>query len=225
MCYYWKVTRSLVSYDLSPYQHQKIPELKGHQIIGELRLPETKKRKLVKIERSPDHWWVTTLSVKDAYWAEDWKVTRSLVSYDLLLNSLTQCVSLKGHQIIGELRLKADFSRVSNGNWKVTRSLVSYDVLRVRMIVFIVLKGHQIIGELRPILTTSFLASALIERSPDHWWVTTNEIVWLNGENNWKVTRSLVSYDRINKAVNAFIIDWKVTRSLVSYDLKYWMIV
>ena len=53
---------------------------------------------------------------------------------------------MKGHQIIGELRLNSPFrsSRKSE------------------------LKGHQIIGELRLVVTV-VVVDAVIERSPDHW--------------------------------------------------------
>ena len=56
-----------------------------------------------------------------------WKVTRSLVSYDDEEDTLYRSVSLKGHQIIGELRLK----------------------LAALQKPAMPLKGHQIIGELR----------------------------------------------------------------------------
>ena len=81
--------------------------LKGHQIIGELRLS----------------------GFYDCVSAKDWRVTRSLVSYDN--NELFFIIGgkLKGHQIIGELRR----SKIMKGakapfNWRVTRSLVSYDL-------------------------------------------------------------------------------------------------
>ena len=38
----------------------------------------------------------------------------------------------------------------------------------------VLLKGHQIIGELRPSCSIQE-DFACIERSPDHWWVTTNQ--------------------------------------------------
>ena len=104
----WKVTRSLVSYDFEPEALKAEKSLKGHQIIGELRLTVVVvfdlaminwkvTRSLVsydsicvcfiisnRIERSPDHWWVTTYPRGFCCF---WHV-------------------LKGHQIIGELRLK-----------------------------------------------------------------------------------------------------------------------
>ena len=102
----WKVTRSLVSYDKFPL------------IIN----------KLNHIERSPDHWWVTT-------------------EFDIVF-SLSGL--LKGHQIIGELRQSKHSSRIVTNNWKVTRSLVSYDHLTSDQYDQIyLLKGHQITGELR----------------------------------------------------------------------------
>ncbi len=60
MRYNWKVTRSLVSYDKFSIFFSKIMKLKGHQIIGELR-------------RWSNYYFVRT-------------------------------IILKGHQIIGELR-------------------------------------------------------------------------------------------------------------------------
>ena len=53
---------------------------------------------------------------------------------------------MKGHQIIGELRL---------GVGKV-------------VVVVVVLKGHQIIGELRLVVRVSYEWDK-IEGSPDHW--------------------------------------------------------
>ena len=60
----------------------------------------------------------------------DWRVTRSLVSYDILRSSVASWTALKGHQIIGELR-----------HW-------AFYILFVGVL----LKGHQIIGELRQVL-------------------------------------------------------------------------
>ena len=61
---YWRVTRSLVSYD----------SLKAFLSTSAL-----------SIEGSPDHWWVTTSARDDSdKAAADWRVTRSLVSYDMV---------------------------------------------------------------------------------------------------------------------------------------------
>ena len=57
-----------------------------------------------EIERSPDHWWVTIIGIHVGLQIGDWKVTRSLVSYDPDLNGVPLDGLLKGHQIIGELR-------------------------------------------------------------------------------------------------------------------------
>ena len=194
--------------------------MKGHQIIGELRLSigiplisglDWKvTRSLVSydnwscscgcccIERSPDHWWVTTMEefpMALCFFIErspdHWWVTTNLSAL------ITRSVTLKGHQIIGELRLNIVFIIVViDKNWKVTRSLVSYDTLFLPVSTSFSLKGHQIIGELRPIIITSNIFSHKlkghqiigelrlsnatlptvgtgIERSPDHWWVTT----------------------------------------------------
>ena len=103
---YWRVTRSLVSYDFKEEAINVGTILKGHQIIGELRpncLPD---------------------SLHSLYW----RVTRSLVSYDKdAINIFSPIIGLKGHQIIGELR--HDYQNNSDHcfNWRVTRSLVSYD--------------------------------------------------------------------------------------------------
>ena len=148
----WRVTRSLVSYDRiftycccccciegSP-DHWWVTtdrtnlitclfRLKGHQIIGELRLSKALSQHLNVIEGSPDHWWVTTVpsagaippflieGSPDHWWVttspwdqigyapsiegspDHWWVTTQIIYL------ATQNQSLKGHQIIGELRL------------------------------------------------------------------------------------------------------------------------
>ena len=110
------------------------------------------------------------------------------------LSALENPLRLKGHQIIGELRPSLVFQPRFLSNWRVTRSLVSYDHV-----------GFQIGVE------------SYIEGSPDHWWVTTLlrqdniEILY------WRVTRSLVSYDS-KKSWCSLSVNWRVTRSLVSYD-------
>ena len=127
---YWKVTRSLVSYD-EPLTY------------GLLR-PD--------IERSPDLWWVTTLTVSSLEkhgWIER--------SPDLWWVTTIRCWSpfcrkqLKGHQIFGELRLQKpaipnslNIER-SPDLWWVTTIFFSCSFYSHR------LKGHQIFGELRPI--------------------------------------------------------------------------
>ena len=129
--------------------------LKGHQIIGELRRLVSYQQLARNIERSPDHWWVTTIlhqSVLRVYEIErspdHWWVTT------LSHTTLPKVGLLKGHQIIGELRLVGSFHYKMLTNWKVTRSLVSYDWV-----------------------SFCLSLSLSIERSPDHWWVTTiNEL-------------------------------------------------
>ena len=71
------------------------------------------------------------------------------------------------------------------------------------------------------ILRKHLVKCATIERSPDHWWVTTCR-PWILSKTSfdWKVTRSLVSYDRNNIRQIRHRSHWKVTRSLVSYDLS-----
>ena len=138
--------------------------------------------------------WRTIMKTLTLYW----KVTRSLVSYDIQKQIQSACIQLKGHQIIGELRLYRCLSPLFIGQ----------------------LKGHQIIGELRPYPIAIEDSWVIIERSPDHWWVTTegyhlffcfmslkgHQIIgelrpalsassWID-QRNWKVTRSLVSYDK-----------------------------
>ena len=172
-------------------------KLKGHQIIGELRrVSLIACSRVIFIERSPDHWWVTTLQ--------------------LLLSILT--ITLKGHQIIGELRQSIKSSTVAFVNWKVTRSLVSYDGTPLlggengsierspdhwwvtTICIFwwemhLILKGHQIIGELRP-LTCRSCKEWL--RLKGHQIIGELRRLYLSiyaSGLNWKVTRSLVSYD------------------------------
>ena len=259
----WKVTRSLVSYDLfwaSSRVLNSIERSPDHWWVTTLFYIVI--IKICSIERSPDHWWVTTSSEVCSRIHSNWKVTRSLVSYDLLLFFVLFFLLLKGHQIIGELRLLCSGSRFPSGDWKVTRSLVSYDstspsLMRMSLnwkvtrslvsydfsfnvlILFIYWKVT------RSLVSYDSSAGLLkkiheIERSPDHWWVTTHNSYSWSLNCNWKVTRSLVSYDwipafklslqtlkghqiigelrpyRLNP--RPWIHDWKVTRSLVSYD-------
>ena len=120
---HWWVTTAFLQPFASRY------ELKGHQIIGELR-PFNNPSKGTPF-RLKGHQIIGELRPvwKDALRNYiNWRVTRSLVSYDqkpAIPNSLKE---LKGHQIIGELRLIG---------------------LRLKLILK-TLKGHQIIGELRP---------------------------------------------------------------------------
>ena len=209
-----------MSYDKVNIQTDCRYQLKGHQIIGELRQRHQSKMKLPKIEGSPDHWWVTT------------PVNPPASKRDLL----------KGHQIIGELRLLHSSNHLCSFYWRVTRSLVSYDfplfkplmLLHWRVTRSLVsydgteipfritwwLKGHQIIGELRRLsrfltlltrdwrVTRSLVSYDVypiasitfepIEGSPDHWWVTTSVDGQLWDKDYWRVTRSLVSYDYIH---------------------------
>ena len=127
-------------------------------------------------------------------WIIYWRVTRSLVSYDYIRCVKVPVSELKGHQIIGELRLHDLPLYDQLLHWRVTRSLVSYDLPDLSGLNVLILKGHQIIGELR--LTKRYLSSWVklkghqiigelrrdfplgwthcqIEGSPDHWWVTT----------------------------------------------------
>ena len=148
---------------------------------------------------------------------------------------------LKGHQIIGELRLTwcllTQHQFVLKGH-QIIGELRRYapDLLRPG----VELKGHQIIGELRHFIYLLFLFFSCIEGSPDHWWVTSIELAevkprnWLKGHQiigelrpptnsaravscNWRVTRSLVSYVSRYAFSRAAATNWRVTRSLVSY--------
>ena len=147
----WRVTRSLVSYDHSPLSPKGFNSIEGSPDHWWVTTTDYLLNLFAKIEGSPDHWWVTTQIGKAPSLWRNWRVTRSLVSYDSGLEglqdfeliegspdhwwvttsglSLTICTSLlKGHQIIGELR---------------HRELIRIAWLNK-------LKGHQIIGELRP---------------------------------------------------------------------------
>ena len=130
--------------------------LKGHQIIGELRLGYKSFCSSSHILKG--HQIIGELRLKpfglSGEWRH-WRVTRSLVSYDQenlpdVLNHLY---------------------------WRVTRSLVSYDGFYINLQLYLKLKGHQIIGELRHIDHMLF-AVLIIEGSPDHWWVTTSSYFW-----------------------------------------------
>ena len=125
--------------------------------------------------------WKVTRSLVSYDWVKHplaiagkhWKVTRSLVSYDQRNAGAMHLLLLKGHQIIGELRPPFKVA-------KFRTKLKGHQIIgELRQIVPInysfgyQLKGHQIIGELRP---ESWVLWSLgcIERSPDHWWVTTS---------------------------------------------------
>ena len=128
-CGHWKVTRSLVSYDFGILLVLVCTNWKVTRSLVSYDATNFLAVASRSIERSPDHWWVTTLWISPRY----------------------ETSSLKGHQIIGELRLPK----------------------RKAIYCCHLLKGHQIIGELRHrALALSYLTSS-IERSPDHWWVTT----------------------------------------------------
>ena len=133
MCYYWKVTRSLVSYDLVVALQQSC----------------------LYIERSPDHWWVTTCAVMPKrhqalierspdHW---WVTTNRVIFFKALL-------LLKGHQIIGELRQMQLYMMQQALHWKVP-------------------DHWWVTTQTMHLIDTR----SMIERSPDHWWVTTNSFV------------------------------------------------
>ena len=151
------------------------------------------------IEGSPDRWWVTTPVFSRTNIGsyiegspDRWWVTTSRTTIGSYMKTL------KGHQIVGELRPVYNLCLVEPPlDWRVTRSLVSYDnclsfdikeptiegspdrwwvttssVCNVMR--WFKLKGHQIVGELRR-YSRYPKASDEIEGSPDRWWVTTSK--------------------------------------------------
>ena len=170
----------------------------------------------------------------------NWRVTRSLVSYDLnLIETTFYLYKLKGHQIIGELRLRIVGWLLKTEYWRVTRSLVSYDTATTQNPTLCKLKGHQIIGELRhePVkrvynlfnwrVTRSlvsydrarltWLSPLIIEGSPDHWWVTTSCTLLeynLDKLKGHQIIGELLPSDILIMHQHCY---WRVTRSLVSY--------
>ena len=194
------------------------PILKGHQIIGELR-PRCKRYSYgyLIIEGSPDHWWVTTVILHTPLLSNtlkghqiigelrlfyllmirmvNWRVTRSLVSYDGIVSYKLKLELLKGHQIIGELRL----------HWFRCGLIISK------------LKGHQIIGELRLYLGVFFF-SGFIEGSPDHWWVTTHNPLYWADLAKLKGHQIIGELRLHRQRYQRLDLHWRVTRSLVSYD-------
>ena len=170
----WKVTRSLVSYDHKWVKVVPKISLKGHQIIGELRLIICCQIAHCLIERSPDHWWVTTCS----FAAEE--------------NPLR----LKGHQIIGELRpssMQKDTFQWLKGH-QIIGELRPFKLSLQTLPT--VLKGHQIIGELRPRKNLLSLARVRLKGHQIIGELRPGRYDLMLGAGYWKVTRSLVSYDR-----------------------------
>ena len=165
--HWWVTTKSAERYAFNL-------ALKGHQIIGELRPQEHFACSLIFIERSPDHWWVTTSNAAAVYPTADierspdhWWVTTTNAILMVIY------VKLKGHQIIGELR----------------RYIPMFISIVTR------LKGHQIIGELR-LFISRYLC--LYRRLKGHQIIgelRPKPIRVFPSQGNWKVTRSLVSYD------------------------------
>ena len=156
-------------------------KLKGHQIIGELRPFVLLFFILVCcIEGSPDHWWVTTVGYFLLFRSHDWRVTRSLVSYD---NSLSYKEG--GKQIEGS----PDHWWVTTSvplhirellrNWRVTRSLVSYDRIDISILFILIYwrVTRSLVSYDNAEITS--LIPLSIEGSPDHWWVTTKQRVAL----------------------------------------------
>ena len=149
------------------------------------------------IEMSPDHWWVTTKFVYYKLTTIHWKVTRSLVSYDLLPHAKcwfsSKIERSPDHWWVTTrfFHTERDFPMIERSPdhwWVTTKPNKPYKG-------FFGLKGHQIIGELR-------LPLVIVRRSP--WRLKGHQIIGeLRPEiglrasklSNWKVTRSLVSYD------------------------------
>ena len=129
-----------------------------------------------QIERSPDHWWVTTLN-----------------------STFTNSVA---------------FIERSPDHWWVTTTTV---------LAVVVTLGIERSPDHWWVTTfkLSDITLQRIERSPDHWWVTTeSKFTEADCIPDWKVTRSLVSYDWWEWSFNWQICDWKVTRSLMSYTFR-----
>ena len=216
----WRVTRSLVSYDKFSYDLVWTFLIEGSPDHWWVTTPSIALSKtLPLIEGSPDHWWVTTLIVglvfvvvviegsPDHWWVTTttigsymktsyWRVTRSLVSYDLSQTTLPN-VGL---------------------DWRVTRSLVSYDLPKVGLVFVVVLKGHQIIGELRQPSKHWYPSNLLLKGHQIIGELRPPSVSLLLSFRNWRVTRSLVSYDVTINLPCSFFFNWRVTRSLVSYD-------
>ena len=128
----------------------------------------------VYIEGSPDHWWVTTSKATlPTVGVLNWRVTRSLVSYDnypaifdsnwviegspdhwwvttLPCSSIMSSKYIEGSPDHWWVTTRRTSINLHFHYWRVTRSLVSYDY--------------------NPIYPQRCL---IIEGSPDHWWVTT----------------------------------------------------
>ena len=129
-------------------------------------------------------------------------VTRSLVSYDP--RSWAWCSNhavLKGHQIIGELRLSCVLLSLFKYNWRVTRSLVSYDLREYRKV-----NRHH------------------IEGSPDHWWVTTwlclysASDLWLKGHQIIGELRQIAGQLPLSVDVYIVVITSNATYFLIIYQ-------
>ena len=171
---HWRVTRSLVSYDSSSSLSTRPKGLKGHQIIGELRHLCLVEPPLVHTLKG--HQIIGELRrLREAALQKpaNWRVTRSLVSYDLFI--VVNVILIPYWRVTRSLvSYDESMKRYEEAlDWRVTRSLVSYDdgnTLEVRLLR---LKGHQIIGELRQISIPIYIF-IFIEGSPDHWWVTTS---------------------------------------------------
>ena len=75
---------------------------------------------------------------------------------------------LKGHQIIGELRLTMSAAVLIDDKLKGHQIIGELRPDRCIEQLKSILKGHQIIGELR-LRCLCFRVLLVIERSPDHW--------------------------------------------------------
>ena len=174
-----------------------MPVLKGHQIIGELR----------RITYS--HHDFTTY----------WRVTRSLVSYDLATNFLASAPIIEGSPDHWWVTTKVWCVRCcvciegSPDHWWVTTPLLLY------YLKLLILKGHQIIGELRR-NSLRIDKISIIEGSPDHWWVTTKHASYIPPLHGLKGHQIIGELRLHTQCVSSPSIDWRVTRSLVSYDWR-----
>ena len=130
---------------------------------------------------------------------DNWRVTRSLVSYDV--------------KVVPKISWTI--------YWRVTRSLVSYDPINCLSSEVSNIEGSPN----RWWVTTYLLSLSVIEFS--YWRVTRSLVSYDNIVfiviifDNWRVTRSLVSYDASVSLRQYSAENWRVTRSLVSYDDQY----
>ena len=151
-CCNWRVTRSLVSYDLPHCYQTLLCEIEGspdHWWVTTIH--STPIGISLVIEGSPDHWWVTTFKVIFIWIFNNWRVTRSLVSYDAFFADSDRFCSIEG----------------SPDHWWVT---TFYLLLKLKLLKIEGSPDHWWVTT-KTLQSNKSLTS--IEGSPDHWWVTT----------------------------------------------------